>query len=338
MDAKETPQAGSGNDEMLLLPRLTKLDVKWCSELQGNEHMAMPKSNPHFELLMVTEGPVYLQAGERQMELQSGECYLLLPWEQHRGYRPIAPNAGFYWVQFAADPPLQLQGSISPGASHRAASMTAAAAATPAKESAPASRPQSTAQQLRTVSERDETADGLLLPRRFKPRNRYELLRLFELMNAQLADPRGYYRYRCSLLLGQMLELLASGLLERGQQRDDLSPTFLLYRRLVNQLDEDFASNPSSDELERSLHHNYEYLCQVFKKYSGTTIVTYIHQLQIQKSKHLLAATDAKIKEIAEQVGFQDPYYFSRIFKKLEAVSPQQFRDLAMRGGDSARD
>ncbi|QHW31999.1 AraC family transcriptional regulator [Paenibacillus rhizovicinus] len=303
-------------DEVLQMSRLTKLDVKWSSELQGNEHIAEPKANPNFELLMVTEGPVYLQAGGRRMELQSGECYLLMPWEQHSGYRPISASAGFYWVQFSADPPLRLPGGTP----------DEAAAAMP-------NRPRLAAQDLRTAKDDGCAADALLLPRRFKPRNRYELLRLFELMGAQLAEPRGYYRYRCSLLLAQMLELLAHGLLEREQLQHDMPSTFLLYRRIVNKLDEDYMKNPSSEALEQSLHHNYEYLCQIFKKYSGTTIVSYIHQLQIQRAKHLLAATGAMIKEVAEQVGYQDPYYFSRIFKKLEAISPQQFRNLAMRSG-----
>ena len=266
---------------------------------------------------MVTEGPVYLTANGRQMELQSGECYLLMPWEQHAGFRPIAANAGFYWVQFAADPPLRLQGGGAGGA-------------------ALPNRPRLAAQELRTAKDRAGADDALLLPRRFSPRNRYELLRLLKLLNEQLAEPRGYYRYRCSLLLGQMLELLASGFLERDPLQADMSPTFLLYRRIVNLLDEDYAKNPSSEELERSLHHNYEYLCQIFKKYSDTTIVSYIHQLQIQRAKHLLAASDAKIKEIAEQVGYRDPYYFSRIFKKLEAISPQRYRDLAMNDAGSA--
>ncbi|NBC71252.1 AraC family ligand binding domain-containing protein [Paenibacillus sacheonensis] len=205
-------------NEVLLMPRLTKLDVKWSSELQGNEHFAQLKSNPHFELIMVTEGPVYLQAGGREIELQSGECYLLLPWEPYAGYRPIPASAGFYWVQFTADPPLRPQES-SPGTALKP------------------NRPQLTAQELRTAKDTGAADDALLLPRRFKPRNRYELLRLFELMNAQLVEPRGYYRYRCLLLLGQMLELLASGLMERELPAGGLSPTFLPYRRIVNQLE-----------------------------------------------------------------------------------------------------
>ncbi|WP_158082044.1 AraC family transcriptional regulator [Paenibacillus ferrarius] len=292
--------------DYLLLSRLARLDVKWISELVGNEHFAGPKSNPFFELLMVTEGPVYLEVGEERLELRSGETFLLMPWEKHGCWKPIGAQSGFYWVQFAADPGLIL---------HKEDAAERYPAVIPAM------------QDLRT-SHSDSYMDFLLLPRQSKPFNRYELLGLFEKIHQQFHVPKGYFRYRATLLLGQILELLAQDVLDQKDLQAEVSSTFLLYRRLVNLLDETYTTNPSSEDLEQALHHNYEYLCQIFKKYASTTIGSYVHQLQIQKAKHLLTSTSRMIRDIAEEVGFQDPYYFSRIFKKLEGISPQQFRDI----------
>jgi AraC-like DNA-binding protein len=296
--------------DYLLLSRLTKLDVKWISELKGNEHFRGIKSNPFFELIMVTEGPIYWQVGSESFELQSGECFLLMPWEQHGASKPIAEQSGFYWVQFAADPGLTWQSDMTD--TWHAIPSTAAAG-----------------QDLRT-SPPDRMIESLLLPRRFKPSVRYELLGQFEKLQQHFNVPKGYYRFRSSLLLGHILELLAQDLLEQKQLNTEPPSTFLLYRRLVNFLDESYLINPSSDTLELGFHHKYEYLCQIFKKYAGTTIGSYLHQLQIQRAKHLLSSTPTMIRDIAEQVGFQDPYYFSRIFKKLEGISPQQFRDCLL--------
>lgn len=294
--------------EYLLLSRLTRLDVKWISELQGNEHFGLHKSNPFFELIMVTEGPIYLQVGEEALELQSGETFLLMPWEKHGGWQPIAKQSGFYWVQFAAEPGLILH-----------------------KEELEEGVPFTSAahQDLRTSSTESLT-DFLLLPRRSKPFNRYEILGIFEKIQQQFSAPKGYFRYRASLWLGQVLELLAQDLLDQRHIKQEVSSTFLLYRRLVNELDESYTTNPSSKELEQTLHHSYDYLSQLFKRHAGITIGSYIHQLQVQKAKHLLSSTTSIIRTIAEEVGFQDPFYFSRIFKKLEGISPQQFRDSVL--------
>ncbi|NQX59708.1 helix-turn-helix domain-containing protein [Paenibacillus qinlingensis] len=296
--------------EYLLLSRLTRLDVKWVSELQGNDGFGLQKSNPFFELIMVTEGPIYLQVGEEKLELQSGETFLLMPWEKHGSWKPIANQSGFYWVQFAADPGLRLhKEELEEGV--------------PFKLSAN--------QDLRT-STAESLTDFLLLPRRSKPFNRYEILGIFEKIHQQFSAPKGYFRYRASLWLGHILELVAQDLVDQRQVKPEVSSTFLLYRRLVNILDESYTSNPSSKELEQSLHHSYDYLSQLFKRHAGITIGSYIHQLQIQKAKHLLSSTTSIIRTIAEEVGFQDPFYFSRIFKKLEGISPQQFRDSHMHG------
>ncbi|WP_187274267.1 AraC family transcriptional regulator [Paenibacillus sp. N3.4] len=293
--------------DYVVLSRLTKLDVKWISELKGNEHFRGTKSNPFFELIMVTEGPIYLQVGSERLELQSGECFLLMPWEQHGMWRSIAEQSGFYWVQFAADPGLSWHSDV-----------------TDAWNPIPSTTP---AMQDLRISSPHDMIESLLLPRRFNPSLRYEILGLFEKLQHHFNVPKGYFRFRSSLLLGHILELIAQDLLEQKQLNTEPSSTFLLYRKLVNFLDEEYMNNSSSDRLEQSFHHNYEYLCQVFKKYSGITIGSYLHQLQIQRAKHLLASSQTMIRDIAEQVGFQDPYYFSRIFKKLEGISPQQFRD-----------
>ncbi|MGO4271863.1 helix-turn-helix transcriptional regulator [Paenibacillus sp. TAF58] len=65
----------------------------------------------------------------------------------------------------------------------------------------------------------------------------------------------------------------------------------------------------------------------MFKKYAGTNIHHYIHQLKTQRAKHLLRNTAKSVKEVAEEVGYPDPFYFSRMFKKIEGVAPQQYRN-----------
>lgn len=70
------------------------------------------------------------------------------------------------------------------------------------------------------------------------------------------------------------------------------------------------------------------YLSYLFKEIRGINLFEYIQAKKIEQAKELLATTSLNITEIAALVGFQDPFYFSKTFKKLAGRSPSQFRKL----------
>lgn len=65
---------------------------------------------------------------------------------------------------------------------------------------------------------------------------------------------------------------------------------------------------------------------ELFKEKTGISPVKYFIQMKIQKSCQYLYFTDLSIKEICCKVGFDDPYYFSRMFKKLMGIAPSNYR------------
>ncbi|MBN2582060.1 MAG: helix-turn-helix transcriptional regulator [Planctomycetes bacterium] len=69
------------------------------------------------------------------------------------------------------------------------------------------------------------------------------------------------------------------------------------------------------------------YLASLFKKQFGRTIIDFLTEVRIEAAKQLLERSDTKISQIAEQVGYNSPYYFSRAFKKVVRCSPKEFRD-----------
>ena len=73
------------------------------------------------------------------------------------------------------------------------------------------------------------------------------------------------------------------------------------------------------------------YLSQLFKKFENIGIrlpfQEYLIQERMKKARLLLLTTDLKIYEIADQLGFESAFYFSKVFKKVTGVSPKDFRN-----------
>jgi len=81
------------------------------------------------------------------------------------------------------------------------------------------------------------------------------------------------------------------------------------------------------------------YFMKLFKKETGSTPSDYLADKRVGYAKRLLSGKDAqvwRIKDIAYMCGYNDPYYFSRVFKKKTGLSPQNKRHDAVKS-DSAR-
>ena len=68
------------------------------------------------------------------------------------------------------------------------------------------------------------------------------------------------------------------------------------------------------------------YFTKLFKEQTKQTFIDYVTDYRIEKSKELLLNTKLSLKEIVYEVGYKDPNYFSRVFKKWTKVSPKQYR------------
>lgn len=69
-------------------------------------------------------------------------------------------------------------------------------------------------------------------------------------------------------------------------------------------------------------------LLNVFKERRGQSLMNYFIRLKVQKACQLLDQTRLPMVEIAAQLGYEDPYYFSRLFKKIQGCSPAHYREM----------
>jgi two-component system, response regulator YesN len=68
------------------------------------------------------------------------------------------------------------------------------------------------------------------------------------------------------------------------------------------------------------------YLTKLFNKYEKCSPIKYLTDLRIAEAKQLLYNTKLTIKEVGERVGYQNQFYFSRVFRKINKVSPSEYR------------
>ena len=97
-------------------------------------------------------------------------------------------------------------------------------------------------------------------------------------------------------------------------------------------LDENFSQKISLEELSKVFFIDKYYLTRRFRQQYGITINTYLQNLRITHAKHLLRFSNKTIEAIASECGIDDPNYFARLFKKIEGISPGDFRRGWMNG------
>lgn len=64
----------------------------------------------------------------------------------------------------------------------------------------------------------------------------------------------------------------------------------------------------------------------IFKRCTGSTPIDYFIKLRMERARELLATTSCSVKEIAGVLGYDDPLYFSRVFKSVNQTTPTQYR------------
>lgn len=95
--------------------------------------------------------------------------------------------------------------------------------------------------------------------------------------------------------------------------------------KIKNYLDEMFRTNITNQLLAARFGFVPSYIVSIFKTYYGLTPMDYLVKTRIDESKFLLTNSSLKIKEVANEVGYEDSLYFSKVFKKITGVSPKEY-------------
>lgn len=123
-------------------------------------------------------------------------------------------------------------------------------------------------------------------------------------------------------LSDEILEIICS------ENEIDEDVTDLTVKRAKSLIHEYFNTGITLEEIASRLGITPEYLGTKFRTETGVTFSNYMRDYRIAKAKELLLGTNLKLYEIADRVGYNDPKYFSRVFKEVTGHIPADYRKL----------
>lgn len=147
--------------------------------------------------------------------------------------------------------------------------------------------------------------------------NRQEIY-LKSLCNAFHQEKRNFAKTKGEFFL--LLDLIKSSV---SQNEDFYYPI----RKGAEAFCEEWNKNEKIEKYAQMSGVSVTYFYRCFKKWSGSSPVEYRNTLRLSNAESLLRCTDIKIQEISEIIGFDDPFYFCRLFTDTYGLSPKYYRE-----------
>lgn len=129
-----------------------------------------------------------------------------------------------------------------------------------------------------------------------------------------------YYRERCSSLVKDLLISIQRVHIKNTEG------TYGTVAQVISYINSNYQRNITNSFLAGMTGYHAYHLNRLFIKYTGTSIHRYILTIRINEAKKRIANTDSSLKNISEEVGFNNKTYFSRYFKKETGMSPSEYR------------
>lgn len=147
---------------------------------------------------------------------------------------------------------------------------------------------------------------------------------LIETIFKKATEPTPYSHQLCCAYLKALLLEQAVGFTAAGKSS---SLSMATYHNCKKYIDENFSQfNISPGRVADKCSVSVRYMSRLFKQIAAITPQDYIMRLKLNRAASLLLTTNMTVNQTAKEVGFADPYHFSRNFKKFHKISPLKFR------------
>lgn len=151
------------------------------------------------------------------------------------------------------------------------------------------------------------------------------LMELLHRLHQVSSQPGGIATFHAETLFRNVLDEMF--ICARNQSNEGAQA---LFQQVAEYIHEFYMEPLTLARLAEQNNVSHNRLVYVFRKYAGMGPGDYILQYRLNRAKELLPISKAPLRELAQAVGFNDPFYFSRAFKKHFGVSPSEYRKKFM--------
>lgn len=283
--------------------------IIYANDINNNYPFMHCRRKPtEYALFFIVEGDMYLREDNVEYHLKKGDYIVLDPNRTHEGFKQAPVH--YFYIHFTwegiDDVSMSEEEYRNITQQNR---MTARG----------------------VVGYKNPAEPCLYLPKYFSlPEDTYELLlNGCEDMKQFYHDMLEYYHCRTAVKLIELLSTISrkigDTLLDAsGRMGNDRTIELLQY------LKAHYSERITGQDIEHAMHANFDHLNRVFKKYTKQTIFQYLNAYRVETSKKMLRADCYNLRQIAEENGFANEFYYSRVFKKITGYSPTAYKHNIM--------
>lgn len=155
------------------------------------------------------------------------------------------------------------------------------------------------------------------------------IIQIFTLLHYQARQPFGSFGEE--VLACESMEDLRlwgrkriKGMIEASQEARTYSPVIA---QAMDHLERKFAEQITLEDLAAAVRVSASYLSRMFSEEVGATFTEILTELRVEAAKNLLSDPMLSIKEVSHNVGYLDPNYFGRVFKRLTGLTPSEYTE-----------
>lgn len=100
----------------------------------------------------------------------------------------------------------------------------------------------------------------------------------------------------------------------------------IIVNAIVSFINENYMKQVSLDKISKNMYLSTVYISKVFKEELGDSPINYLIKVRLSKARELLESGNLSVKAVAESVGYNDAYHFSKLFKKYYGCPPSSIR------------
>ncbi len=252
-----------------------------------------------FDLLVVKKGCLYMNENGEKFDVSEGQYLILVPGLEHSSYKPCQTETNYYWLHFQLEVPYELKNLTD----------------------------LNWGMIVKHEGTYIEAAKHIFhIPQYGKLGNKefffHEIERLVTLSETNTPEKR----LKEQIVFQELMLQLQSDSIRIPTSAEQVTKQTITFLQTHYRND-----HVKMEMISKELLFHPDYITRCMQKTIGVTPMQYLSSYRLSVAKQLLSTTNEKLEAIAKQVGISDSTYFSRLFKKVEGITPMEYRRLVKR-------